>query len=441
MFCILSITSCKKYLDEKPDQKLAVPSTLTDLQALLDHNSYLVQDPASDEISADNYYVTTATWQALSREQDRRMYTWEKDNLFIPDANDWFIVYRKVYYYNTVLDYLLKIPRTASNSTEWDHIMAQALMVRAKSFLQAAIIWSQAYDPATAAGDLGIPLRLNSDFTETSVRASVHQTYNQVISDIKKAIPFLPVRGLHVIRASRTAAYAFLARTYLAMRDYTNAGLYADSCLQLYNTLIDYNTLSITATYPFTQYNSEVLFHCGQLPTILTNTRAKVDSVLYNSYTANDCRKTIFFKANTDGSYAFKGSYDGGGGGLFTGMATDEVYLMRAECFARAGNKTAALADLNTLLSKRWKTGTFVPYTAIDAADALKKILTERRKELLMRCTRWMDIKRLNKEGAGITLIRFVNNQTYTLPPNNLRYALPIPAEVILMSGMPQNPR
>jgi hypothetical protein len=87
------------------------------------------------------------------------------------------------------------------------------------------------------------------------------------------------------------------------------------------------------------------------------------------------------------------------------------------------------------------KTGTFIPATAPDAATALALIITERRKELLFRGLRWMDIKRLNKEGANIILTRVVNNTTYKLMPNEKRYALPIPEYTISISGMPQNPR
>jgi len=78
---------------------------------------------------------------------------------------------------------------------------------------------------------------------------------------------------------------------------------------------------------------------------------------------------------------------------------------------------------------------------AIDAADALQKVLTERRKQLVMRFVRWMDIKRLNKEGASITLKRIINGQLYSLPPNSNLYALAIPEDVIVLSGIQQNPR
>jgi len=56
-----------------------------------------------------------------------------------------------------------------------------------------------------------------------------------------------------------------------------------------------------------------------------------------------------------------------------------------------------------------------------------------------MRTLRYTDLKRLNKEGANITLTRFIKGQTYTLLPNDPRYALPIPDDVIQVSGMPQN--
>jgi hypothetical protein len=227
------------------------------------------------------------------------------------------------------------------------------------------------------------------------------------------------------------------------MRAYAKAGAYADSCLQLYNTLIDYNNpnlVSVSGAYAFKRFNDEVLTVSGmEIPELLANDIARIDSVLYRSYSDNDMRKIIFFRNNNDGTFGFRGSYERGSS-LFSSVATDEMYLIRAESFARQGNIKDAMDDLDTLLIKRLKTGTFEPFTAADQNDALKKILTERRKELLMRGLRWMDIKRLNKEGANISLMRTVNGNTYILPPNDKRFALPIPEDVIMTSGMQQNP-
>ena len=125
----------------------------------------------------------------------------------------------------------------------------------------------------------------------------------------------------------------------------------------------------------------------------------------------------------------------------YSGLAMDEVYLNRAECLARSGNIVGAMNDLNTVLINRWKTGTYTNQTAVSQSDALQKILTERRKELLFRGLRWIDIKRFNKENAGWILTRILNGTTYSLSPNSPLYVLPIPDNEISDSGITQNPR
>lgn len=437
---IIPLASCQKFLNEKPDKKLVIPATLADLQALLDNSNTMVfNDPHIAELSSDDFYLPTATWQALS-DNDRGMYTWQKDNLYESSTNAWSNLYKKIYTANTVLETLINIEQNVGNINEWNNIKGQALMVRGKSFLFAVLLWSPAYDGATANTDMGIPLRLNTDQAETSTRPSVQQTYNQAINDLSQGATLLPARGIHVIRPCKAAAYAFLARTYLAMRNYPKAGLYADSSLQVNSSLLNYNSLGTTATYPVLLDNTEVNYSTLFFSQALIPNYGRVDSLMYNTYAVNDCRKTVFFIRNTDGTYSFRGNYTNSSG-CFSGISANEAWLMRAEAYARAGNTTAALADLNTLLQMRIKTGTFIPVTATSAADALVKILLERRKELLFRGLRWMDIKRLNKEGAGITQKRIVNNQTYTLLPNGNGYALPIPEYVINLSGMLQNPR
>ena len=442
LLVFISLGGCKKYLDEKPDGHLEIPSTLDDFQALIDRYQVMnIADPAAGEVSCDDYYLLTQDYLSLSDDTYRNMYTWQKSNLFLPANNEWFNLYRIVFTANTIVEGLDKINPSDTGEPNFSNVKGQALFARGKALFSVASIWSQAYDPNTGGIDLGIPIRLTSDFNKTSVRANITDTYNQIISDLKQAISLLPVKQIHVIRSSKAAAYAMLARTYLAMRQYQSAGLYADSCLQLNNNLIDYNTLSATAAYPFIKFNGEVIYD-SEMTTEppINNTKARIDTLLYRSYSTNDLRKTLYYKAGTNSTIVFKGSY-GGSLVLFDGLATDEMYLIRAECYARSNGVTQAMQDLNLLLSKRYKTGTFTNLTASSGADALNKILIERRKELVMRGVRWTDIKRLNKESANIILTRNVNGQTFILPPNDLRYALPIPDDIIQLTGMPQNPR
>lgn len=443
---LVQVSSCKKYLDKKPDKKLSVISTVTDLQSLMDNQGiHYLSEQSSDEISADNYYLTDERWSSMSNERHRRLYIWQPDFLFASGSgNEWGRAFQSVYYANTVIENAKKAEGQGSQA-EINDVKGQALFVRAKQHFHVAVLWARAYTP-NASTEIGIPLKLTTNFNELSTRSTLEASFNQIVVDLKEAANLLPTVSIHVMRPSKPAAYGLLARVYLYMQQYENARLYADSCLQLRSQLLDYNTVNANLTTPFAPlgYNVEIIWENAAFRDVPVSglTRGTIDTTLYKSYDQNDLRKSIFFRTGTIGM-VFKGNYDDVlGGSLFSGIATDEIYLTRAEAYARLNNKELALKDLNTLLEKRWKnTVTFNPITATDAIDALNKILVERRKELLFRNLRWMDIKRLNAAGGTITLKRVINGQTYLLPPNDPRFALPIPEDIIGLTGMQQNPR
>ncbi|NCU05491.1 MAG: hypothetical protein GXC73_16085 [Chitinophagaceae bacterium] len=444
LLALLSFLACKKYLDQKPVSGVDTPDTLPELQGLLDrYNRLNINDPGADEISADDYYLTTADWQAQN-EQHRRMHVWEKDNLFPIPSLEWSTPYSSIYYANTVLEAIDKIETLPATKADWNNIKGQAYFLRARIFFRIANIWSLAYDKSTASSDLGIPLRLTTDFNAPSQRNSAQETHTLIVDDLKNALQLLDIVPKAVTRPSKPAAAGLLARVYLSMREYDSCFKYVDIALGYKNTLLNYNNspeIKPSASFPFQPFNTEVIFYSSvNTPSILLNARAKVDSTLYRSFDNNDLRKTLFFRSNNNGSYGFKGGYTGDIG-LFTGICTDELYLIHAEMNARAGRLNDAALDLNKLLVTRWKQGTYQPYVFTSTHEALQIILTERRKQLQMRCLRWMDIKRLNKEGFNISVRRNVSSQEYFLEPNSPRFALPIPDDIIKMTGMPQNPR
>lgn len=439
------LLSCKKYLDAKPDKSLVVPTTVQDLQGILDNWRYMnVECSELSEIASDNYYLTDNSYLGLPNDYSRDAYIWTPGMFVGVPTVDWTYEYNVVYNANIVLDNIDNIAKDPTTISDWNYCKGSALLFRAKAFYEIAQIWCKAYDENTAGSDLGIPLRLTSDFNAPSVRATLKDTYSRIITDLQNAALLLPTTPpAHPYRPYKAAAYGFLMRTYLSMRAYDKAKLYADSCLQLNNQIEDFNELDATSSYPFAAIkftNPEDIFHtsCPVLYYDLYRRYSRIDSALYASYDSNDLRKEIYFKNNPDGSVYFRGSYNG----IYTnfnGLATDEIYLTRAECLARGGNVASAMEDLNSLLIKRWVSGAFTPFTAINPTDALQKILTERRKELLMRMLRFTDIKRLNKEGANISITRLIQGQRYTLSPNDPRFALPIPDVVIKYTGMQQN--
>lgn len=440
-FTVLAATSCGKYLDKKSDSALVVPKSLADLQGLLnDYNLMNENTPALGEASADDYFVAGDVYDSYEEEL-RLAYTWKMPDYNFP--NDWANGYTAVYNANYCLEQLEKIERAASNTASWDNVRGAALFYRCYYFLSLAWDFAKAYDAATAATDLGIVLRLGSDYNAPSVRSSVLETYLRVTGDLREAASLLPDSPpLHTAQPSKAAAYGALARAFLTMREYDSAARYAGLALRIKNDLLDYNDGSVTpsADVPFKPFNSEIIFYSTQW----YNYRSKnpdnglVDSVLVGSYEADDLRKAVFFRK--EGGYArFKGSYASDQTLLFTGIATDELVLIKAECDVRAGRVVEALAGLNGLLSKRWQAGRFTPLAITDPVALTGRVLSERRKELLFRGLRWADIKRLNKEGSEITLERVAGGSIHRLQPNSPAYALPLPKDIIDQTGIPQN--
>lgn len=213
-----------------------------------------------------------------------------------------------------------------------DRVRGEALFFRAFSLFYALQYWSEPYDSATAAGLPGVPLRLTSDINEAITRPPLKDCYARVKQDLSEAAALLPATRLQLWRPSRAAALGMLARLYLVMGRYAKALACADTCLQLYPVLMDYNDADPAAATPFKSLNDEVIFHAETLqPSSIFSPTAKTDTLLYDAYAASDLRKQLFFYP-AGGYHSFKGSYAGSTyyDEPFIGIATDEQYLIRA---------------------------------------------------------------------------------------------------------------
>lgn len=440
---MICLNSCKKFLDVKPDKKQVIPGTLEDCRSLLNSQFLGGGYPVAAEISSDDYYLTFNNWNALLP-SNREPYLWQSDANI--SFGEWSAPYERILVANQVLETLSDIKPLAQEQVEWNKLKGTALLLRAMCYYSLAQIFTKPYDPGTAAQDLGIPLRLGTSIDEKIERGNLQQTYQRIVQDLTESAGLLPAEQpdtrvkKSVIMPVKAAAFAALARVYLIMGDYPNAFNNADASLKQYGILMNYNTLDTSQYYPIPRFNQEVVLELegsGLVPVLF----GLASDDLRNLYPEDDLRKTLYFRDNKDGTYSFKGTYVPGS--IFSGLATDEIYLIRAECSARAGNIAAALADLNTLRKNRWNaTAVFIPLTASNVEDALKLVILERRKELPFRTLRWTDLRRLNKDNrSAVTLKRMLNGQQYTLPPNDLRYTLLIPREVLQRVNLPQNPR
>ncbi|RLJ77370.1 RagB/SusD family nutrient uptake outer membrane protein [Pedobacter alluvionis] len=444
----VSLFGCGKKLDLKPNNTLVIPKTIAEFENLLDNTQVMNKTSALPQLSADEYYIPTlANFQSLFTPITRAAYIWQKD-IFEGQSQimDWTEPYAQVFYANSVLDELSK--QDVGNDSEKKRIKGWALFIRSYAFYTLLSTFAKAYNSETATTDLGIPLKLNSAVTEIVQRNSVQQSYDQVVNDAIEASELLQqdIPALKRNRPSKVAAFALLARVFISMRKYDQAEIYVDKSMALYSKLINFNSLTIKTSSSFT-YNSEETIYFSHntnsaysQTTYSTGALYGVEPTLLGLYSASDLRKAVYFRVNNNGNYAVSKGINSQINYPFTGLATDEMYLIKAECLARRNKIDESLSFLNALVKTRMS-GTFIPITALNSEDLLNKVLIERRKALIWRCIRWTDLKRLNLEGRKITITRNLDGQIYTLEPNSPKYVLPIPADEIVLSGIKQNDR
>ncbi len=81
-------------------------------------------------------------------------------------------------------------------------------------------------------------------------------------------------------------------------------------------------------------FNKEIIFYSTESGTHTATLYfyASIDTNLLAKYDSDDLRMNVFFFPY-NGYYGFKGNYAGALYPSFSGIATDEMYLIRAECY------------------------------------------------------------------------------------------------------------
>ncbi|MDO5522502.1 MAG: RagB/SusD family nutrient uptake outer membrane protein [Bacteroidia bacterium] len=440
----LCLASCNNFLDIQP-KGILIPRTAAEYEGLLNYAQlqkasesypvFLTDDAFLPDEAADDYtpgldFADRAT---------ANLYTFQSE--VFGDAEEdglWTYSYNRLYYYNVIIQHILEA--TEATLQEKQSIRAEALMGRAFEYLTLVNAYAKHYDPQTAATDPGVPLILDEDINrENLTRATVQEVYDQIQEDLKEAEKYLPARPkLNAFRASKPVGLGMLARMYLYMGNYSEALNYANQSLKQNDYLLNLGDYEVVDPYqaigrlnvPESSDNNENIYI--RLAPWVFGISAEVfgSDDLLQLFDENDQRFKLYFSNEPFGipnEHYLWMPY------LYANMAmsTPEMYLIAAECEARIGSKDRAMTLINQLRDHRIEDNT--PLSAASNDEALVQVLEERRRELTMiGCTRLIDLKRLNKEPRfAKTITRVAEGQTYTLPPNDPRYVLPIPAKVL----------
>ena len=429
---LLFFTSCKKYLEEIPDDALASQNAIVDVStaraAIIGaydgvQGYYAGNYPTLGTMPADNvvFNGTLCTYAQLDQ------------NAIPADNVTTVATYQGIYKtINTVNSVIADVPGLNDpllSEAEKNKILGEAYFIRALGYFDLGRGW----------GGVQLQLQPTTDLSSAKgiKRSTLSQIYDQVLADLIQAETLLPDDATTRNRAQKSTARALRARLHLYRGEWASAEKYA--------TQVILNTkYRLTPAY------------AG----FFTAPFLSTESIFELTFSPNDKNSfwNLWYPSSAGGQFTLKPSatfvskvtdpsIGGGRKALIAGTSPDsygvlynttssstdpsyvirlaEMYLIRAEARAQLEDYTGALEDLNVIRSRAG-----VPdFSSLSKVDILKAIEDENSIEFAFEAHRWFDLVRTRRAGEvlGIT------NQNYWL--------FPIPlSDVLSDPDVTQNP-
>lgn len=418
------------------------------------------QDVVSDDIGYN--------WYGFTLQLDDHDYSWRFTRQF------WTVMYAQIYACNEVL----KVIDPATEDSDLKFYLAQAYAIRAFDYFNLAQMYQFTY--AVAQDKPCVPLILDTNAEEAAAngcpRATVKETYDQILSDLNNAIALLEASSK--TRADKRyvdagVAYGLRARVNLVMNNWAEAASDAQKALTL-NGATPYSIAEVSVP-TFTDQSEHAWMWCieiAETDRVVTSgivnwpshmgslnygyasvgAWRRINKALYNSIPATDVRKGWFvgedlLSANLSEeqqAYAFEagfvpytqvkfGPYKNE---IYTSTNACDIPLMRAEemhlIIAEAKGMLNA-ADGAAALESFVKTFRDPAYVCGAASkEAVQNaVWMQRRIELWGEGHSYFDLQRLQKpidrRGAGYEASLVYNVaaddpiRIYTIPQNEIQ--------------------
>ena len=325
-------------------------------------------------------------------------------------------------------NYILSAEETmAGTEAEVHNIIGQAYAIRAYSYFMLAQSFARTYKGHESEPCCPIYTEPTVAGTEGKPRSSVQDVYNQIVSDINKAVELLNgTSRKHISHIDYTVALGFQARIAQVMEDWNVAKKAAEDAISASKCTIakvsEFKGLnSVNASN--VMWGAEIISdQSGMYASLFSHmdadadkygatARKQISKKLYEKMGATDDRLTWWNPEdanNKKGGYQqekFKFSDIQTWMGDYIWMRIEEMYLIAAEAECRLGNDAGAREYLMDLMSKRdasyscaQKSGTAMGKLTSDyTGSLLEEIIIQRRIELWGEGVIWFDVMRLNK--------------------------------------------
>lgn len=296
---------------------------------------------------------------------------------YTDDINDitWQYYYKIISIANTVIESSGGNDATPT-SDEAKRILGQAKFYRAYGYFHLLQLYQRSYDPNQEV----LPFYNLDVFSLSKVEASV--IYAQVVDDLNSTIALLDgYTRVGKDKVDKTVAQGYLAYTYAAMGNYSDAKVHADAVISAGYPLTtagqlaypgagsgfnDFTTDSWIWGYDLTEdLGHQLIDWWGQIDAYTysyawAGDYKSIDDLLYSKIPSSDIRKSQFGTATADlqpiNKFFDPGRTIGGQYIITTDlilMRVEEFYLLSAEAAAKTGDEAGAKARLAQLLDIR----------------------------------------------------------------------------------------
>ena len=449
-------TSCEDAYNVAPDDEILEANAITSVadleKAALGVYGFI---SGSNLINYSSRFIDDLRLPADNRGQGVQVHTWNITAGNGTTTSLWSSLYNVISRANRVLNVIDGISaNTPEEELSKSRIKAECIGLRAMCHFDLLRAFAESYEDSNSV--LGVP-NINSVVVfEQPSRNTVAENYAFINSDIEMAMGMLDASFTDNTRLTTTALSALKARVALYQGQYETA-------ISSATDVIGAVALATTTEYVdiwTDASDAEVIFKLkrttgdGAVGTIFQDTNGDIfffmsdsmlNHVLDNSTGANDPRfGTMLDLPNSSFEEPVVGKYLGTDANpglndikIFRGS---ELYLIRAEAYARAGQLDMAAADMTTLRAARGA-ATATSYAGQTVQSILTDIIEiERRLELGYEGHRYFDMRR-----QGLTISRSETDcaaaaGACSLSSDDFKWIMPIPqAELFANENMTQN--
>ena len=337
---------------------------------------------------------------------------------------------------NYYLDMVGPLKESLTDDTQilqLDALTGETYFCRALAYSELIKLFCKAYEPQTAADELGVVLATSYFGAKPSKRASLKESYALVLSDLQMAEQLLDPEdnSFDAVYAKNGAVHALWARVALYMQDWDAAIEHSTKVIgsgdyRLADCHSNYSSSQTLLQYLWTNDASyENIFKLGYTSTSYGSAIGSVflgytrDYYYYypdfvpsqtalNLYQSGDQRYSCYF-ATGQTNYSHRLNcpllvkYFGNQALISLNiyhvcmpkiLRLAEQYLIRAEAYCRKGSFSKASTDLTTLRKTRFSNGGNI---SVSESDWMDVISDERVRELYMEGFRLQDLKRWHK--------------------------------------------